>query len=147
MKATFRVGLISDTHGLLRPEAVEAMCGSDFIVHAGDVGDPTILEHLRASPRSRPSAATSIVAPGPECLPETAVLQAGEALIYVLHDIADLDLDPARQGSTPSSTGTPTAPLKKVVAGVSCSSIQGVSVPGGSPCPFLRESYSFRVAR
>jgi predicted phosphodiesterase len=55
------VGVISDTHGLLRPEAVEALRGSDRILHAGDVGDPKILEALA---RIAPSAATSIPNPG-----------------------------------------------------------------------------------
>jgi uncharacterized protein len=93
-----RVGLISDTHGLHRPEAVEALRGSDFIVHAGDVGDPVILEHLaRIAPVTavRGNVDTGSWA---RDLPETAILQVGEAFIYVLHDIAMLDLDPTAAG-------------------------------------------------
>ncbi|MDE0853228.1 MAG: metallophosphoesterase family protein [Nevskia sp.] len=90
-----RVGLISDTHGLLRPEALNAMRGSDYIVHAGDIGDPAILQALqRVAPvtavrgNNDRGAAYSGIA-------ETEVLQAGETLIYVIHDLAELDLDPA----------------------------------------------------
>ena len=56
---TLRVGLIADTHGLLRPEATAFLAGSDHIVHAGDVGDPSILDALAAIARSRRSGVTS----------------------------------------------------------------------------------------
>jgi len=92
------IGLISDTHGLLRPEAVEALKGSDFIIHAGDIGDPQVLDGL-----SRLAPVTAIrgnVDRGPwaSSLPDKEVLQAGAAFIYVVHNIADLDLDPAAAG-------------------------------------------------
>jgi putative phosphoesterase len=89
------IGLISDTHGLLRQEAVEALQGSDLIVHAGDVGDPDILEQLRAV--APVVAVRGNVDNGPWALelPMTAVIQAGPAVIYVLHDVHQLDLDPA----------------------------------------------------
>jgi putative phosphoesterase len=92
------IGLISDTHGLLRPEAVEALKSSDFIIHAGDIGDPRVLDGL-----SRLAPVTAIrgnVDRGAwaESLPATEVLQAGAAFIYVIHNIADLDLDPAAAG-------------------------------------------------
>jgi putative phosphoesterase len=92
------VGLISDTHGLLRPEAAEALKGSDFIIHAGDIGDPGVLAGL-----SRLAPVTAIrgnVDRGPwaEFLPTTEVLQVGAAFIYVIHNIADLDLDLAVAG-------------------------------------------------
>ena len=92
------IGLISDTHGLLRPEAVEALKGSDFIIHAGDIGDARVLDGL-----SRLAPVTAIrgnVDRGAwaESLPTNEVLQAGAAFIYVIHNIADLDLDPAAAG-------------------------------------------------
>jgi putative phosphoesterase len=89
------IGLISDTHGLLRQEAVEALQGSDLIVHAGDVGDPDILEQLRAV--APVVAVRGNVDNGPWALelPMTAVIQAGPAVIYVLNDVHQLDLDPA----------------------------------------------------
>jgi putative phosphoesterase len=92
------VGLISDTHGLLRPEAVRALVGSDLIIHAGDVGTPEILDALRAvAPvvAVRGNVDTGAWAAG---LPETAVAEAGGTLLYVLHDLNELDLDPAAAG-------------------------------------------------
>lgn len=91
------LGLISDTHGLLRPEALRALEGSDLIIHAGDVGDPKILEELR---RLAPVVAVRGNIDTGACadLPETAVAQAGSALIYVLHDIGKLDLKPEAAG-------------------------------------------------
>ena len=88
------VGLISDTHGLLRPEALVALRGSDLIIHAGDVGTPEIIEKLRAiAPvvAVRGNIDKDVWA---SRLPSTAIVEAGSALIYVLHDIAQLDLDP-----------------------------------------------------
>ena len=92
------VGLISDTHGLLRPEAVQALAGSDLIIHAGDVGAPEILAARRA-------VAPVVAVRGnidngrwAEALPMTAVAEAGNTLIYVLHDLNELDLDPAAAG-------------------------------------------------
>ena len=93
-----RIGLISDTHGLLRKEAVEALRGSELILHAGDVGEPEILEKLR-------EIAPVIAVRGnvdkerwANALPETAVAEAGAVLIYILHDVKALDLNPAASG-------------------------------------------------
>jgi putative phosphoesterase len=96
--AVRRIGLISDTHGLLRQEAVQALRGSELIIHAGDVGKPEILEELR---RIAPVVAVRgnvDTEPWALALPETAVAEAGAALIYVLHDVHALDLDPAASG-------------------------------------------------
>lgn len=89
------VGVISDTHGLLRPEAIAALQGSDYIIHAGDVGGPDILAQL-----AEVSPVTAVRGnvdreKWARQLPETNVLQVGTAAIYVLHDVARLDLDPA----------------------------------------------------
>jgi putative phosphoesterase len=92
------IGLISDTHGLLRPEAVQALQGSDLIIHAGDVGDPRILEELRLlAPvvAVRGNVDTSAWSAN---LPQTAVAQAGPTLIYVLHDLNTLDINPDAAG-------------------------------------------------
>lgn len=91
------IGLISDTHGLLRPEALRALEGSELIIHAGDVGDPKILEELR---RLAPLVAVRGNIDTGACadLPETAVAEAGSVLIYVLHDLKALDLKPAAVG-------------------------------------------------
>ena len=87
-------GLISDTHGLLRPEAVRALVGSDLIIHAGDVGAPEILDALRklapvVAVRGNVDTATWAME-----LPATAVAEVGGTLIYVLHDLNSLDIDP-----------------------------------------------------
>jgi putative phosphoesterase len=94
----FTVGLISDTHGLLRPEAVAALRGSDFIVHAGDVGDPGILQRLGALAPVTAVRGNIDRGEWAAALPETAVLEVGGVSIYVIHSLDDLDLDPAAAG-------------------------------------------------
>lgn len=88
------IGVISDTHGLLRPEAVEALQGSDYIIHAGDIGRSIILDELQ-------SIAPVVAVRGnmdggwwAYQLPVTDVLEANKILIYVIHDISRIDLDP-----------------------------------------------------
>lgn len=92
------LGLISDTHGLLREEAMRVLGGADLILHAGDVGGPEILEKLR-------SVAPVIVVRGNvdsgewgQSLPSSEVIETGPARIYMLHILQDLDLDPAVAG-------------------------------------------------
>jgi putative phosphoesterase len=96
--AVKRIGLISDTHGLLRKEAVEALRGSELIIHAGDVGKAEILEELR---RIAPVVAVRgnvDTEPWAHTLPESNVVEAGATMIYVLHDVKALDLNPAAAG-------------------------------------------------
>ena len=92
------IGLISDTHRLLRPEAIEALRGSDFIIHAGDIGDIAVLQGL--SSLAPVTAIRGNVDRGSwaSSLPDHDVLQAGDAYIYVVHDVAELDIDPAAAG-------------------------------------------------
>lgn len=98
-KAPTRIGLISDTHGLLREEALTALRGSELIVHAGDVGDPDILPRLRKlAPVVAVRGNVDTEAWARRELPETAVAQAGDISIYVLHDVHALDLDPVAAG-------------------------------------------------
>jgi uncharacterized protein len=92
------VGLISDTHGLLRPEALSALAGSDLIIHAGDVGKPEILDGLRAVAPVVAVRGNVDTAGWAAALPETAVAEIGSTLIYALHDINQLDLDPVAAG-------------------------------------------------
>jgi uncharacterized protein len=89
---TVILGVISDTHGLLRPEAIEALRGSDRILHAGDVGAPEILEALaQIAPVTaiRGNVDTDVWA---RALPKTEVVEAGGVSIYMLHDLGRLDL-------------------------------------------------------
>src|SRR5271168_1572779 len=99
MPCKIAVGLISDTHGLLRPEALDLLRSSDFIVHAGDIGDPEIVAELA---RLAPVAAVrGNIDKGTwaQSIPETEVLKVGgAAFLYVLHNIEDLDIDPAAAG-------------------------------------------------
>lgn len=98
-KTPTKIGLISDTHGLLREEALAALRGSELIVHAGDVGDPGILPQLRKiAPVVAVRGNVDTEAWARRELPETAVAQAGDVSIYVLHDVHALDLDPAAAG-------------------------------------------------
>jgi uncharacterized protein len=88
------IGVISDTHGLLRPEAIAALQGSDYIVHAGDVGEPEVLDKLAAI--APLTAVRGNVDHGGwvRKIPATNVLEIGEISIYVLHSIQELDLKP-----------------------------------------------------
>jgi uncharacterized protein len=118
MRTVQLIGLISDTHGLLRPEAVRALKGSDLIIHAGDVGGPEILEQLR---RLAPVVAVKgNVDTGAWCadLPDTAVAEAGSSLIYVLHDVKALDLKPAAAGFAMVVSGHSHKPLRQEEHGV-----------------------------
>lgn len=118
MRSIHLIGLISDTHGLLRPEALSALEGSDLIIHAGDVGGPEILEELR---RLAPVVVVKgNVDTGDWCasLPETTVVEAGSSLIYVLHDVKALDLKPAAAGFAMVVSGHSHKPLREERDGV-----------------------------
>ena len=95
-----RLGVLSDTHGLLRPEVLPALVGVDHILHAGDVGDPKDPRPSLRSPlrRSPPSAATSTApAPAPPC-PQPRPIELGGHLFYLVHALPDLDLNPKAAG-------------------------------------------------
>lgn len=93
-----QIGLISDTHGLLRPQALEALRGSELILHAGDVGKPEILTALREIAPVIAVRGNVDTSDWARTLPETAVAEAGKALLYVLHDLHALDLNPVAAG-------------------------------------------------
>lgn len=92
------VGLISDTHGMMRKEALRALQGSDLIIHAGDVGKPEILETLGTVAQVVLVKGNIDQGPWAEMWPRSAVARAGPALLYVIHDVHDLDLDPVAAG-------------------------------------------------
>ena len=93
------VGVISDTHGLLRPEAIEALQGSDLIVHAGDVGAPEVLAGLRHLAPVTAVRGNVDTAPWTAALPADDVVDAARpSSLYVLHRIDHLDLDPVAAG-------------------------------------------------
>lgn len=92
-----RIGVVSDTHGLLRPEVPPLLEGCDLILHAGDVGDPAILTSLEGIAPTR--AVRGNVDRGPlRALPLTEAVEVGGHLIYMVHIPEDLDLDPVAAG-------------------------------------------------
>ena len=96
-KDGFLIGVISDTHGQLKAEAAEALKGVDLIIHAGDVGKPEVLEELG---KIAPVHAVRGNMDGHWALglPETEVVEMGDLLLYVLHDVFRLDIDPVAAG-------------------------------------------------
>jgi len=92
------VGVISDTHGLLRPEALAALAGVERIVHAGDIGAPEVLEALGRIAPVTAVRGNNDRAGWAADIPETDVLEIGDVSLYVLHDLHELDLDPRAAG-------------------------------------------------
>jgi uncharacterized protein len=92
------VGVISDTHGLLRPEAVAALRGSNLIIHAGDVGTPEIIDALKAIAPTFAVRGNVDRGAWAARLPATELVDAGGLTLFMLHDIAELDLDPPTAG-------------------------------------------------
>ena len=92
------IGLISDTHGLLRQEALHALEGSELIIHAGDVGNSEIIDTLKVIAPVFAVRGNVDTESWASALPETEVVTTGTATIYVLHDVHALDLNPAAAG-------------------------------------------------
>lgn len=93
-----RIGVISDTHGLLRPEALAALQGSDHIVHGGDIGNPAILARLRDIAPLTVVRGNNDRAAWAIDVPHSARLQLGEVSLHAVHDVATLDIDPVAAG-------------------------------------------------
>ena len=92
------IGVISDTHGLLRPEALAALRGVEHILHAGDVGDSTILATLREIAPVTAIRGNVDVLGACAKLPATDVVELGDRLFYLVHSVHDLDINPAAAG-------------------------------------------------
>ncbi|MCC6988081.1 MAG: metallophosphoesterase family protein [Acidobacteria bacterium] len=103
--ATLTVGVISDTHGLLRPEAVAALAGVDQILHAGDVGTPDILTALKAIAPTTAVRGNVDHGVWATALPMTDVIRLGDLDVFMLHDLGALDLDPVVAGFAAVITG------------------------------------------
>jgi putative phosphoesterase len=88
-----RIGVISDTHGLIRPEALHALRNSDLIIHCGDIGDPSVLKALRAIAPVRAIRGNNDHGAWASRLPEHDLVKIGDQSIYVLHNLAELDLE------------------------------------------------------
>ncbi len=106
-----RIGLISDTHGLLRPEAVSCLHGSAHIVHAGDIGDATILDALRALGPLTAVRGNNDIGAWADAVPAAALVELGGLRLHVVHDIADLALDLGRERIDVLVTGHSHMPL------------------------------------
>ena len=93
-----RLGIISDTHGLLRPEALDALAGVDHIIHAGDIGSPDIVPRLRAIAPTTAIRGNVDTQTWATEFPERKTVELAGRSIYVLHDVGALDFDPAERG-------------------------------------------------
>ncbi|MHC4321095.1 MAG: metallophosphoesterase family protein [Planctomycetota bacterium] len=100
MTRTFdhKIGIISDTHGLVRKSVVKAFKYVDLIVHAGDIGKPEVLETLQTITKVHPVRGNVDGGKWTDNLPFTEVVQVGQVYLYLLHDLNALDLDPAAAG-------------------------------------------------
>ena len=93
-----RIGVIADTHGLLRPEAVRALRGVDLIVHAGDIGSAEVLAGLRAVARVTAVRGNNDREAWARALPETNTFVVDGARIHLIHDVQELAIDPVARG-------------------------------------------------
>ena len=93
-----RIGLISDTHGLLRPEAVAFLRGCDHIIHGGDIGSAGIIAELAKLAPVTAVRGNNDLGAWADSLRETERVQLGEVGIYAIHDLAQLDIEPAAAG-------------------------------------------------
>jgi uncharacterized protein len=107
----FRIGLLSDSHGLLRPETMAFLNGSDYIIHGGDIGNPKILEELALLAPVTVVRGNNDKGNWAELLPVNDFLKVGEVLIYILHDLAELAIEPAAEGVQIVVTGHSHKPL------------------------------------
>lgn len=92
------IGVISDTHGLVRPEALDALRGTDFILHAGDIGAPEVLDSLRSIADVAAIKGNNDRDPWARRIPETAEVKLEAVKIYLIHNVRDLAIDPAGAG-------------------------------------------------
>ena len=106
-----RIGVISDTHGVLRDEALAALRDSELILHAGDIGAPEVLARLRDIAPVFAVRGNNDRAEWAQALPLTEAVEIGDHIIYLLHDIAELDIDPAAARFSAVITGHSHKPL------------------------------------
>jgi putative phosphoesterase len=116
--STKQVGVISDTHGLVRVEALAALQGCELIIHAGDIGRPEVLDRLREIAPVHAVRGNNDRDAWAGSLPLTEVVELGGVYAYLLHDIADLDIDPAAAGMAAVITGHSHKPVAELRDGV-----------------------------
>ena len=114
----YRIGVISDTHRLMRPEALAALVGVEHIIHAGDIGSLAVVEALRKiAPVTAIRGNVDSVDFARE-FPETAVMESGGMLIYIIHNLRELDLDPQAAGFAAVICGHSHDPMRETRNGV-----------------------------
>jgi len=112
------LGIIADTHGLMRPEVLDALSGVSAVVHAGDVGSAAVLDALAAIAPVHAIRGNVDLTGALAKLPATRVVRAGRARLYVLHDLAELPIDPAAKGFHAVISGHSHKPRNEVRGGV-----------------------------
>lgn len=117
-KSELRVGVISDTHGLLRPEVRAFLSGCDYIIHGGDVGDAAILEELEALAPVIAVKGNNDDEPWANNLRDTELIRLGGIFVYVIHNLSQLDIDPAALGIRAVISGHSHKPLIEERAGI-----------------------------
>ena len=113
-----RIGLIADTHNLLRPEALAALQGVDHLIHAGDIGGPHILAELERLAPLSVVRGNNDQDNWADAIPERLTLRFGAISLHVLHDLKQLDIDPAAQGIDVVIAGHSHKPLHEERNGV-----------------------------
>lgn len=113
-----RIGVISDTHGLLRPEALDALGGVDCILHAGDIGKPEVIERLEAVAPVIAIRGNVDTGAWAESFPETREVEIAGRRIYLLHNLKELAFDPAEAGIDVVIAGHSHKPLIETRGGV-----------------------------
>ena len=93
-----RIGIISDTHGLLRPEAIKQLSGADHIIHAGDIGSPEVIDGLRRIAPTTAIKGNIDAGEWAKDYPDTELVVLGGRALYVLHKLNEMELDPAASG-------------------------------------------------
>src|SRR4029077_18910133 len=113
-----KIGVISDTHGLLRPEAVEMLCGSEHIIHAGDIGAPEIIPELQKIAPVTAIRGNVDTHAWARSFAETEVVELGGVDIYILHDANAIDLNPKAAGFVAVISGHSHKPKQEMKDGV-----------------------------
>jgi putative phosphoesterase len=112
------VGVISDTHGLLRPQALSALAGSRHILHAGDIGDPAVIAALAGIAPVTAVRGNNDNGPWAKKLAHTQLVDIADTRIYLIHDLAQLDIDPAAEGISVVIAGHSHRPMQRMERGV-----------------------------
>lgn len=113
-----RIGVISDTHRLVRPEILTALEGVEHIIHAGDMGSPDVIAELRRVAPVTAIRGNADAGDWAREFPETAIVQAGGIMIYVIHNIDSLDLDPRASEFSAVVYGHSHVPMQQTRDGV-----------------------------